>query len=44
MNATKKAPECPQCGSKDTGEEQKGEWYCYDCGNQWMQKPNEPRK
>ena len=34
----KKSPECPMCGSKDTGCEVKGEWYCYDCGNQWVKK------
>ena len=32
-----KSPECPQCGSKDTGCENRGEWYCYSCGNQWEQ-------
>lgn len=32
-----KTPECPECGSKDTGCETKGEWFCYDCGNQWNQ-------
>lgn len=36
--ANPKAPACPQCGSKNTGSEYKGEWYCYDCGNQWNQK------
>jgi ribosomal protein L37AE/L43A len=34
---TKMAPPCPQCDSKVTGEEVKGEWYCYACGNQWKQ-------
>ncbi len=38
MKTEAKAPECPECGSKDTGSEYKGEWHCYDCGNQWPQK------
>lgn len=39
-----KRPNCPQCGSADTGTEVSDEWYCYSCGNQWMKKPHHPRK
>ncbi len=34
-NETRAAAQCPECLSKNTGEENKGEGYCYDCGNQW---------
>jgi ribosomal protein L37AE/L43A len=39
-----KRPDCPECGSADTGTEVSDEWYCYSCGHQWMKKPHYPRK